>query len=186
MKKSSPGVSFRAALSRHQAVFLGRTAKLGRQMQIQHNFGSYSAISGNRFFPRVCFFCGFFVFFFFKVFFCVLIMPRVLGFEDAPCSRLRADAKVLSPSRPVALARAPQLGLIANPAPLGAAAGGAEPVVIQVGTEAAAADLEPGRAGETTHLRWGQQEKRRKVTRWLPPTTRFGPQASSRASICQY
>lgn len=79
--------------------------------------------------------------------------------RSAPCSPLGADAKVLSPSRPVALAWALQLGLVANPAPLGAAAGGAEPVVVQVGAEAVAADPKPGRTDEGTHLRWGQQGK---------------------------
>ena len=83
-------------------------------------------------------------------------MHRVFGVEER---FLGADAKVLSPSRGVALAWALQLGLVANPAPPGAAMGRVEPAVAQEGTEATAVDPKPGRTDKTTHLRWGQQEK---------------------------
>lgn len=91
----------------------------------------------------------------------------------------------MSPSHSIALARALQLELIANPAPLSAAAGGAEPVVVQVGAEATTVDPEPGRTGETTHLRWGQQEKGEKSHVGFPPPP-FSSQASSWASVRQY
>lgn len=90
-----------------------------------------------------------------------------------PAAPLGADAKILSPSRPVPLAWALQLRLIANPAPLGAAAGGAEPVVVQVGTEAAATDLKPGRTEETTCLRMGP-EKNHTLAFSFPPSVLMG------------
>lgn len=81
-----------------------------------------------------------------------------LGWRSASHSLLRADAKVLSPFCPV-LPGILQLGFTTNPAPPGAAAGGAEPVAGHVGAEATAADPKPGRRNERTYLRWGEQEK---------------------------
>lgn len=89
---------------------------------------------------------------------------RYLGVRRPPCSTQGADTEVRRPSHPVALAWALQLMFITNPAPLSAAVGRAEPIVIQVSTEPTTTDLKPGSTEDITYFRWGSRKKEKSHT----------------------